>query len=93
MHLIKETFWGNWQITSGLSYGYSKNNIDIDLDRVTNIENAVHLKLKLKKSISNRLKISFGSDYFITKFDEDFKERYGTISSSGYDASIAAYLQ
>lgn len=86
----KGNFWGNWQIVSGLSYGYSKNNIDIDLDRVTNSENAVHLKLKLKKSISERLKISFGSDYFITKFDEDFKERYGAISTSGYDSSIAA---
>lgn len=86
----KVNFWGNWQIASGLSYGYSKNRIGIDLEKVTNIENALHLKLKLKKSISNRLKITFGADYFITKFDEDFKERLGTIHHSGYDSSIAA---
>ncbi len=86
----KGNFLGNWQITSGLSYGYSKNNINIDLDKVTNSENAAHLKLKLKKSISDRFKIAFGSDYFITKFDEDFKQRYNVIGNSGYDSSIAA---
>ena len=30
-------------------------------------ENAAHLKLKLRKNISDYFKLSFGADYFITK--------------------------
>lgn len=86
----KGNFAGNWQITSGLSYGISKNNINIDLDTITNNEDAAHLKLKFKKSFSNRLKLSIGSDYFTTKFNEDFKESSGSISASGYHSNIAA---
>jgi hypothetical protein len=53
----------------------------LDLDNVNNDENAAHLKLKLKKNFSNYFKLSFGSDYFITKFDEDFTPNIGTTKS------------
>lgn len=86
----KGNFGSNWQITSGLSYGYSQNKIGIDLDKVTNDENAAHLKLKLKKSFSDRLKLSFGADYFLTKFDENFKENLGATNGNGYTSNIAA---
>jgi hypothetical protein len=51
--------------TSGLSYGYSTNKVDLATDKVNNNENAAHLKLKLRKSFSDRLKVSFGADYFV----------------------------
>ncbi|SFF41005.1 TonB-dependent receptor [Flavobacterium xueshanense] len=86
----KGVFGNNWQITSGLSYGYSNNKINIDSDKVANDENAAHLKLKLKKSFSERVKISFGADYFITQFNEDFNENSGSVFTNGYDANIAA---
>jgi hypothetical protein len=86
----KGVFGTNWQITSGLSYGYSKNNINHDLYKVDNDENAAHLKLKLKKSFSDRLKVSFGADYFITQFNEDYKGNLGADFTSGYDSNIAA---
>jgi hypothetical protein len=86
----KGVFGNNWQITSGLSYGYSKNKINLDSDKVANDENAAHLKLKLKKSFSDRLKLSFGADYFVTQFNEDFKENSGSVFTNGYDANIAA---
>ncbi|MFV8269819.1 TonB-dependent receptor [Flavobacterium sp. GT2N3] len=86
----KGVFGNNWQITSGLSYGYSNNKINLDLDRVNNDENAAHLKLKLRKSFSERLKLSFGADYFVTQFNEDFKESLGSDFTNGYDANIAA---
>ncbi|MBG6111125.1 hypothetical protein IWX84_002009 [Flavobacterium sp. CG_9.10] len=86
----KGGFGNNWQITSGLSYGYSKNKINLDLDKVANDENAAHLKLKLKKSFSDRVKLSFGADYFITKFNEDFKQNSGTTNTNGYNSNIAA---
>ena len=86
----KGVFGNNWQITSGLSYGYSNNKINLDSDKVANDENAAHLKLKLRKSFSERVKLSFGADYFVTQFNEDFKENSGSVFTNGYDANIAA---
>jgi hypothetical protein len=36
------------------------------------------------------LKLSFGADYFVTQFNEDFKENSGSVFTNGYDANIAA---
>ena len=86
----KGGFGTNWQISTGMSYGYSKNKIGLDLDQVYNDENAAHLKLKLKKNFSNYFKLSFGGDYFITKFNESFTENLGTTNTNGYNSNIAA---
>ena len=86
----KGVFGNNWQITSGLSYGYSNNKINLDSDKVANDENAAHLKLKLRKSFSDRLKLSFGADYFVTQFKEDFNSTSGSVFTNGYDSNIAA---
>lgn len=82
----KGNFGSNWQVFGGLSYGYSHNQIDLDANEVTNGEHAAHMKLKLTKKLSDRIKLNFGSDYFITNFDE----AYNTTLKNGYDASIAA---
>ena len=86
----KGVFGTNWQITTGLSYGYSTNKIKLDLDNIANDENAAHLKLKFKKSFSDRIKLSFGGDYFITKFDEDYIPNSGNSAVLGYNSTIAA---
>lgn len=83
-------FGSGWQVVTGLSYGYSKNQIGLDLDNVNNDENAAHLKLKLKKNFSNYFKLSFGGDYFITAFDENFIPNLGTTKTNGYNSNIAA---
>lgn len=88
----KGNFGSQWQLFTGLSYGYSQNKIGINLDDVANSEHASHLKLKLKNSFSDRVKLSFGGDYFITKFNEDFKVYEGNTFNSGYDANIAAFF-
>ncbi|WP_284651923.1 TonB-dependent receptor [Flavobacterium terrisoli] len=88
----KGNFGSQWQLFTGLSYGYSQNKIGLDLDKVSNLEHSSHLKLKLKKSFSDRVKLSFGGDYFITQFDEDFKQYQGDTFSSGYNANIAAFF-
>lgn len=80
----------NWDLIAGLSYGYGQNTIGLNLDNVENAEHASHLKLKLSNKISNRLKLSFGADYFTTQFDEDYRQNLGSTFSSGYDANIAA---
>ena len=82
----KGNFGSNWQLFTGLSYGYGQNKIFIDANDVNNAEHASHLKFKLTKKLSDRIKLNFGSDYFITQFDEN----YNTTFKSGYNAGIAA---
>ena len=86
----KGNFGNQWLVTTGLSYGYSLNKIGLNLDKVANDENAIHLKLKLRKSFSDRIKLSFGSDVFTTKFSETFLENTGFTNTSGYSSTIAA---
>ena len=80
----------NWDFLAGLSYGYGQNKIALNLDDVENGQHASHMKLKLSNKISDRIKLSFGADYFMTKFDEDYMINLGSTFSSGYDADIAA---
>ena len=79
-----------WSIHTGFSYGYSHNDIGINENNITNGEHSSHIKLRLKKTITNRFKLTFGSDYFITDFNEDYKEPTGFSYNNGYTNSIAA---
>lgn len=90
----KGYFGSNYQLTTGIAYGYSHNKIGIDLNDVKNVEHATHMKIKLGKNVSEKVRLTAGADYFITKFDEDFKENMGSTFSSGYDNNIvAAFLE
>ncbi len=82
----KGNFGEGWQLTTGLSLGYSKNKVNLSSNLINNDETASHLKLKLRKSFSDRIKLTFGADYFITQFDENFNSQF----DSGYDANIGA---
>lgn len=86
----KGNFGAQWQLTSGISYGYSKNDIAIDRNDLDNAENAIHMKLKLRKGFSDRFKWSFGADYFITRFDESFQEYAGSNFNADYNLNIGA---
>ncbi|PKP26340.1 MAG: TonB-dependent receptor [Bacteroidetes bacterium HGW-Bacteroidetes-2] len=86
----KNYFGNNWQIFTGISYGYGTNNIGIDASKVKNTEHAVHLKTKLGKKISNGVRFSFGVDYFRTQFDEDFIETPESVFNIGYQSQLGA---
>lgn len=86
----KGYFGSNYQLTTGISYGYSQNKIGIALDDVKNAEHATHMKIKIGKNITERIKLAVGADYFTTKFDEDYAQNAGSTFSSGYDNNIAA---
>ena len=81
---------GGWQLTAGASFGLSSNTIGLNFDNVKNNEYATHLKFKFRKSFSDRIKMSFGSDFFSTKFDETFTAAAGLNFKSGYNASVFA---
>ncbi|OXA77721.1 Outer membrane cobalamin receptor protein [Flavobacterium aquidurense] len=87
----KGDFGTGWQLTSGISYGYSNNKVKYDINDVDTKENAAQLKLKLRKNISNYFKLSFGADYFITKFNENFNDNVNIQVANGYDSNIAAF--
>ena len=82
----KGKFGNNWQLITGISYGYGTNKIGLNTDRIANDENASHLKVKIAKEVTTSFKISFGADYFTTNFNESFN----TTFKSGYNTSIAA---
>lgn len=86
----KGMFGTQWTIHTGLSYGYSHNDIGLNKNKVTNGEHSTHLKLKLRKSFNDRIKLTFGGDYFITDFNEDYIEPTMINYQSGYNNSIAA---
>jgi len=86
----KAMFGTQWTILTGIAYGYSHNNIGLNDNNVTNGEHSSHLKLKLTKGFSSRIKLSFGGDYFNTNFSEDYNEPSGFSYNSGYKNTIAA---
>ncbi|KVV14921.1 TonB-dependent receptor [Flavobacterium sp. TAB 87] len=88
----KGNFGTGWQLTTGLSYGYNKNQQQFNNVENDNDENAAHLKLKLRKNISNRFKLSFGSDYFITQFSEDTSFANSLALKNRYNANVAAFF-
>ncbi len=82
----KGNFGSGWQLATGLSYGYNKNILIFANDKINSVEHSNHLKFKLKKSFSDRVKLSFGGDYFITKFDENINSTFNL----DYTSNIAA---
>ncbi len=62
----------NWILSTGFSFANDNNNINIEDDLVKSNENSAHLKIKLRKRFSNRFKLNFGAEYFITDFNEEF---------------------
>ncbi len=64
----------NWSIFAGGSYTYENTKVGIDETAIKDVENSAHLKLKLKKHFSNRFKLDFGAEQFITDFNENYDE-------------------
>ncbi len=81
----KGFFGDNWTIFTGLSFAKSRNSGIYDIYNYDASENASHLKLKLTKPISDKIKTSFGADYFYTNFSESI-----TNFESGYHSNIFA---
>ena len=81
----KGGFGNNWNVFAGVSYAKSRNSGIYDVYNYDASENASHLKLKLTKPISTKIKTSFGADYFYTNFSESVAN-----FESGYHSNIFA---
>ena len=58
------------KLTTGLSYSNSNTDVGFESTDVNNIENAVHLKAKLKHSFSKAFKLSYGAEMTTIDFKE-----------------------
>lgn len=88
----KGTFGSGWSLQTGMSFGYSQNKIGLELDKLRNRENASHLKMKLTKKFSSRVHLTFGGDYFITDFDENYNAYDSGSFQSGFRNNIGAFF-
>ncbi|CAM3526206.1 putative outer membrane receptor protein [Flavobacterium saliperosum S13] len=86
----KGNFGLGWSIQTGISFGFGQNKIGLDVNDLNNRENASHLKLKLTKKFSDRINLTFGGDYFITDFDETYKDQNFGDFTYGYRNNIGA---
>lgn len=86
----KNKFGNNWRFETGVSFTNENTEIKIIEDIINNTENSAHFKIKLKKSFSNRFKITFGSEYFITDFNEDYDSFTEGNFNYGFDNNLFA---
>lgn len=84
----KNKFGNNWRLETGLSFTNDQNEIKIIDDIMNSNENSAHFKIKLKKKISSRFKISLGSEYFVTNFKENYNAFTNNDFSYGFDNNL-----
>ena len=86
----KNKFGNNWKIEGGLSFTNDKSTIKVIEDKINNNQNSAHFKLKIRKQFSSRFRINFGSEYFITKFDETYNPINDQSFDYGFDNNLFA---
>ncbi len=86
----KYFFENDWSLTSGAAISWDSNNIGLMDDKVENKETASHIKLKLKKSFSNRFNLTFGSELFNTNYKETYTANDGFTFDSNFDDQLWA---
>lgn len=90
----KGNFGLGWSIQSGLSLGLNHVNFDFDSNALKNKEVASHMKVKLDKKFSDRVRLAFGGDYFVTNFDEFYTPQASSTFASGYvNNTFAAFAE
>lgn len=60
----------DWSVSTGVSFANDNNGIRIEGMDVNNADNSFHAKLKLKKRYSNRFKINYGAEQYLTHYKE-----------------------
>lgn len=81
----KGAFGDNWNIFAGVSFAKTQNSGIFDIYNYDMGETANHVKLKLTKPITDKIKTSFGADYFYTNFSESVAN-----FKTGYQSNIFA---
>ncbi len=83
------TLGDSWKLLGGGSFTVSKTDLGIIDSKIKDMENSAHFKLKFRKRFSNRVKLSFGAEQFITDFNEDFNNE-SVFENYGFQNNITA---
>ncbi len=86
----KEVLDNYWTISGGLSYTYANGKTKILDSDINDVENSIHVKLKLKHRFNNRFKLNFGAEYFSTKFEESYQDIVVQKVDYGYTNNLTA---
>lgn len=86
----KHFFDNAWTLSTGASISWDTNAIGIVDDDIDTKETASHLKLKLKKNFSSKFQLNFGTEYFLTDYEDTFNGQDGFVFDSGYTDNLAA---
>ena len=80
----------DWSITSGISFANDNNAIAIENMDVDSADNSFHLKLKFRKRYSNRFKINYGVEQYLTNYQEDASSPDFETFESDYTSNTTA---
>lgn len=86
---FKQYLDNEWTLTAGASVSSDKNDIRFQTNDIEAQETASHLKLKLKKSFTNRFQLNFGAEHFITDYKETFTAQDGFTFNSDYTDNLS----
>lgn len=84
----KYFFENDWTLTTGSSISWDTNDINVFDTDIKAEENAIHGKVKLKKTFTNRFNLSFGAELFHTDYQENGVAPDGTGFESGFDDQL-----
>ncbi|WP_191859054.1 TonB-dependent receptor [Hanstruepera ponticola] len=79
-----------WSVFGGMSYTYAKTDVQFINDEIIDTENSFHAKLKFKRRFSSRFKLNFGTEYFATDFNENYRNPFTEAIDYGFNNNIAA---
>lgn len=68
----KQRLGSRWSVSGGMSYTNESTDLKLQDNTINDKENSAHFKVKVSKRFSSRLKLNFGTEYFITNFKERF---------------------
>ena len=86
----KSFLGGSWILNTGFSLSNDNTNLQIGEDFISNNDNSAHFKAKLRKRIDNRVEFNFGTEYFITDFEENFESNQNGNFDYGFQNNISA---
>ncbi|KPM30236.1 TonB-dependent receptor plug [Croceitalea dokdonensis DOKDO 023] len=86
----KYFFENEWTLSTGTSISWDTNDINVFDTAIEAQEAAAHVKLKLKKSFSNRWDINFGAELFQTDYEETVLTPDQMEFQNGFDDQLFA---
>ncbi len=86
------TIGNSWKIYGGLSVANDDTVIDQKNTAVDSEDNSLHVKLRIKKKIDNRIHIAFGAEQFSTQVDDNgtiLNQTFNSILKNNISAAFA----